>query len=216
MTVQRIANFAWQHMKAATLFRDKVRELEITHASDGMGPHYEIVRSYASGCLMSTAAALEALINELFIDPHCSLRPKFSDFDRQFWGRGGLEMKPILDKYQEALRLLGLPPLDETRTLFQDAEALIGLRNSLVHYKPTWDADQPKKATLTMYLAGKYPLSPLLTGKNDFVSMESMSHGCCKWAVDTAFAFIRDFDARTTLNPSKMEGFWILERDFPG
>jgi hypothetical protein len=206
-----IANFAWQHMMAATTFREHVRALEVTHASDGFGSHFELIRAYASASLMSTASSLEALINEFFIDPNCRLRPKFSHFDREFWARGGLEMKPILTKYQEALKLLGLPQMDETSGVFQDADALINLRNSLVHYKPTWDPDQPKKASLTSYLSGRYPISPFLTACDNFVTMQSMSYGCCKWAIDTAFAFIHEFDNAARLNDDKMKGFWNLE-----
>jgi len=206
-----IANFAWQHMMAATTFREQVHTLEIAHASDGFGSHFELIRAYASASLMSTASSLEALINEFFIDPNCKLRPMFADFDREFWARGGIEMKPILMKYQEALKLLGLPLMDEASAIFQDAEALINLRNSLVHYKPTWDPDQPKKASLTSYLAGRYPISPFLTNRDDFVTMQSMSYGCCKWAIDTAFALIHEFDNAARLNDDKMKGFWNLE-----
>lgn len=206
-----IANFAWQHMKAATMFRDHVRDLEVAHASSGLGAHFELIRAYASACLMSTASSLEALINEYFIDPNCKLRPKFIDFDREFWAKGGVEMKPILEKYQYALELLGLPLFDEAGTIYKDADALIKLRNSLVHYKPTWDPDQPRKASLTSYLAGRYQTSPFLTSRDDFTTMQSMSLGCCKWAIDTAFALIHEFDNVARLNDDKMKGFWNLE-----
>jgi hypothetical protein len=206
-----IANFAWQHMKAATIFREHVLALEVDNASAGFGAHFELIRTYASACLMSTASSLEALINEYFIDPNCQLRATFEDFDREFWARDGVERKPILGKFQHALRLLGLPSIDETGTIFQNANALINLRNSLVHYKPTWDPDQPKKASLTSYLAGQYPISPFLTSHDDFITMQSMSYGCCKWAIETAFAFIHEFDAVAHLNDHKMKGFWSLE-----
>lgn len=206
-----IANFAWQHMKAAMVFRENVLALEVAHASEGIGPHFEIIRSYASACLMSTASSLEALINEYFIDPNCRLRPLFADFDQEFWAKGGVEMKPILVKFQHALGLLGLPPIDEAGTIFQDAEALINLRNSLVHYKPTWDPDKPKKASLTSYLVGRYATCPFLTNRDDFITMQSMSYGCCKWAIDVAFAFIHEFDNIAHLNDDKMQGFWNLE-----
>lgn len=206
-----ISNFAWQHMKAATIFREHVLELEVAHASEGIGPHFELIRAYASACLMSTASSLEALINEYFIDPNCRLRATFADFDREFWGRGGVEMKPILTKFQHALSLLGLQLIDETGSIFQDTDALINLRNSLVHYKPTWDPDQPKKATLTSYLAGRYRISPFLTNQDDFITMQSMSYGCCKWAIDTAFSFIHEFDNVAHLNDDKIKGFGSLE-----
>lgn len=207
-----ISNFAWQHMMAAITFREHVHTLEVTHASDGFGSHFELIRAYASATLMSATSSLEALINEFFIDPNCKLRPMFTDFDREFWARGGIEAKPILAKYQEALTLLGLSLIDEASAEFQDADALINVRNSLVHYKPTWDPDQPRKASLTSYLAGRYPISPFVTSRDDFITMQSMSYGCCKWAIDSAFAFIHKFDDAARLNDDKMKGFWNLEK----
>ena len=210
-TARVIANFAWQHMKAATIFRDHAKELEHQNAMNGSGPHFEEIRSYASACLMSAAASLEALVNEYFIATNCRLRPLFANFDAEFWARGGVERKPILEKYQHALKLLGLPPLDESNSIYQDTSALIELRNNLVHYKPTWDPDRPGKASLASYLNGKYPISPFLSARDDFVTMQSMSFGCCDWAVTTAFRFIHEFDGRARLDDDKMKGFWLIE-----
>jgi len=210
-SIRVIANFAWQHMKAAMVFLEHVRTLELTHGQSGFGANFELIRSYASACLMSTVSSLEALINEYYINPYCRLRPMFADFDREFWAKGGVEMKPILVKFQHALRLLGLPTIDESSLLYQDMDALINLRNALVHYKPTWDPDQPKKASLTSYLVGKYATSPFLSSRGDFVTEQSMSYGCCKWAIETALAFIREFDRLAHLNDDKMKGFWNLE-----
>ena len=211
VSVQVIANFAWQHMKAATMFRDHAQELERKHAASAIGPQFEEIRAYASACLMSTAASLEALVNEYFIATNGKLRPMFADFEVDFWARGGVERKPILEKYQHALKLLGYAALDESSTIYQDTSALIELRNNLVHYKPTWDTDRTSKVSLIKYLNGKYPISPFLTASDDFITMQSMSYGCCNWAVGTAFKFIHDFDGRARLDDDKMKGFWLIE-----
>jgi hypothetical protein len=210
-SARAIANFAWQHMRAATIFRDHVHDLELAHAGSGLGDHFELIRSYASACLMSTASSLEALINEYFIAPNCKLRSTFHDFDREFWGKGGVERWGIFVKYQHALKLLNLPLMDEASDVYQDSDALINLRNSLVHHKPTWDPDQPNKASLTSYLWGKYDISPFVSANDDFVTMQSMSYGCCKWAIDTAFAFIHEFDSKAHIDDDKMIAFWRLE-----
>ena len=55
---------------------------------------------------MSATASLEALINELFIAHGSKLRAQLKDFEVEFWGKRGIERKPILDKYQHALAML--------------------------------------------------------------------------------------------------------------
>jgi len=137
-----IANFAWQHLKAAATFRDHVIVIESTNSCKPFGPFFEDLRSYGSACIMSAAASLEALINEFFINPEGPLRRMMGNFESEFWDRGGIEWKPPLDKYQVALRMLGLREFEELAPPFRDAWALIELRNALVHYKPTWDGQR--------------------------------------------------------------------------
>ena len=209
--VRQIANFAWQHLKAARTFRDQSAILERAALGQDFGDFFIDIRSYVSATILSAAASFEALINELFISPHCALRPMLSDFEKAFWGKDGIEHKPILAKYKRALKMLSAEALDETAPYYTNAWALIELRNSLIHYKPTWDPDRRKKISLTQVLNGKYELSPFAGSGGDFLTMKSMSAGCAAWAVDSVFKFIRVFDGRTNLDPDKMVSIWLLE-----
>lgn len=210
-TGQVIANFAWQHLKAATIFRDHVIALENEHVNDEFGAFFEEIRSFASACFMSSAASLEALINELFIAHNGALRSQINNFEDEFWGRNGIERKPILEKYKLALQMLNATPLDEHTSPFKDVWGLIELRNALVHYKPTWDTDRQRRVSLIEVLNGRFPLSPLLDAGADFISMKCMSAGCARWAVNTTLSFMHEFHNRADLDPHKMEGFWNLE-----
>ena len=206
-----IANFALQHLKAAIIFRDHVIALENEHIYDQFGSFFEEIRSYASACFMSSAASLEALINELFIAHNGALRTQINNFEDEFWGNGGIVHKSILEKYNIALKKLNKAPLEEHTSQFRDVWALIGLRNTLVHYKPTWDPDRKRKVALSEVLNGKFPLSPFPDAGADFVSMKCMSAGCVKWAVSATLTFMHEFDNRANLDFSKMEAFWKLE-----
>lgn len=209
-TGRTISTFAWQHLKAATIFRYRVAVLENEHLNEPFGSFFEEVRSYASACLMSSAASLEALINELFIEHDGKLRAKLANFEEEFWGKDGIERKAILAKYQIALKFLGMEKLDEQSSLFRDAWALIELRNALVHYKPTWDPDRQRKIDLIEVLDGRFPISPFLDDGADFVSMKCMSAGCAAWAVTTTLTFMREFHNRSNLSSNKMSNFWKL------
>lgn len=211
VTARVIATFAWQHLKAATIFRDHVIEVEVKNAGQPLGPFFEELRSYTSGCIMSAAASLEALINELFISPHCALRPMLPDFESQFWGENGIERENVFKKYQRALRMLGKPPLDVHAQPYRDAWALVGLRNALVHFKPIWDPERQQKVELAEILAGKYDVSPFVDENADFVTMQSMSAGCVRWAVSTTLSFMMEFDNRTNIDENMMPIFWQLE-----
>lgn len=205
-----IAAFAWQHMKAAVTFRDHVIAIESKNAGQEFGSFFEDLRSYGSACIMSAAASLETLINEFFINPNGALRSMLKDFESDFWGRGGIEWKPPLEKYQIALKMLGRPQFDEGAAAFCDTLALIELRNALFHYKPTWDPDRPRKVALVEVLDGKYELSPFPDAGADFVTMRSMSSGCARWVISTALAFMKEFHVRSNLDEHKMASFWKL------
>lgn len=210
-TARLIANFALQHLKAAKTFSNHVVDLETKHIGEPFGAFFEDIRSYASACYLSTVASLEALINEFFIAHEGKLRSQLDDFEEAFWGKKGIERKSILCKYQHALRMVSIPVIDTRSSTYQDVQALIGLRNSLVHYKPTWDQDRAEKSELIEVLNGRFSLSPFLETSADFVSMRCMSAGCTKWAISSTLAFMRDFHDRANLDSNKMDAFWKLQ-----
>ena len=205
-----IPNFAWQHLKAATLFRDHVLHLESSHADQPLGTFFEELRSYASGCIMSSTASIEALINELFIAHNSRLREKLTDFETAFWGPKRIEHKPILKKYQLALDMLEVARLAQRGQLYRDTWCLIELRNALIHYKPTWITARQRTVELEDLLGQRFAQSPFSDSSADFVSMKYMSAGCTKWAVESTLSFMRAFDERTHLDEGKMAGFWML------
>lgn len=208
--VRQIANFAWQHLKAATTFRDQAISIESAASEEDISTVFVDIRSYVSATILSTAASLETFINELFLAHHGALRPLLPDFEEDFWN--GIEkLKPPTKKYQRALTLLGQPLLDESAQYFRSVWALIEFRNTLIHYKPTWDPDRRRKLDLLQELQGRYTLSKFANLQNDFLTMQSMSSSCAAWAVKSFFEFIHAFDSRAKVEPEKMEGFWLLE-----
>jgi|SRR6185369_1297444 len=192
-----ISEFSYQHLRAAVTFRDHLIRVENANEGKEFGEFFSDIRSYGSACIMSSAAAIEALVNELFITPGWPLRERLPDFEAAFWGKGGIERKSPSEKYQVALQLLGLPKFDERVGIFRDLWALIELRNALVHYKPTWDPDRRRQVELKDVLSGKYEASRFVDEGADFVTMKSMSGSAMLWVTSVVFGFIRDFHRRT-------------------
>jgi hypothetical protein len=207
-----VANFAWQHLKAAATFRDRVVEIEAENANREFGLFFVDIRSYGSACILSAVASLEALINEFYITPEGPLRQQMHDFESEFWGDKGIEGKSIVKKYQLALDKLNVPRLDECTAPYRDAWALIELRNALVHYKPTWDPARNGKAKLVDLLAGKYALSRFPDAGADFVTMRSMSAGSMCWTISTVVSFMKEFHERAQLDEQKMSAFWMFDQ----
>jgi hypothetical protein len=212
-TCRSISNFACQHLMAASTFRDHAVEIEEANIGQPLGDFYSQIRSYVSGTVMSATASLEALINEFFIAEGSRLRRAVGEhFEEKFWGKGGIEGKSILSKYDLALQFLECGPMDKTSADYVNMEWLINFRNALVHFKPIWDHEQARATALLDTFASRFPLSPFMDEGADFFASKCMSAGCAKWCVDSALSFLRLFDGKAEVGEGKMAGFWLLER----
>lgn len=207
-----VSNFALTHFNAAVHFADKVTEIEEANSSQPFGNYFQEVSIYCSSCIISAAASLEALINELYLTPG-PLNSSVEDFDAFFWGgcigdnlKQGLEKKPALKKYKKALTLLGKPPMKKSEELYEMASSLIGYRNYLIHFKPLWDEDR-KNESLEDSLRGLFKTAPNVDEGASFLAMQGMSAGCANWAVSSAREFILDFGQRSELFPKKFGAF---------
>jgi len=106
-------------------------------------------QAYATAAIMLNVAALEAAINEFYLNAvdgptgvlH-KLTPAALGLLRTNWP--GLEKKKAgtLEKYQSALCDCGKPQLSKAAAPYHDAHLLVRLRNALVHFKPEWDSSQ--------------------------------------------------------------------------
>ena len=158
-----------------------------------LGDFFEDIRSYVSGAIMSSVAALEANINELFIAHVGPLRSALPDFEVQFWGKGGMEKKSILVKYEKALWILRKKEIFKKFSHYENADYLIELRNALVHFKPLWDQERERQVNLVEKLREKFKLSPFCDEGADFISMKCMSRGCAAWAVLSCINIVKEF-----------------------
>jgi len=220
-----ISNFALTHFSASKHFSNKTYEIEKANAGQPFGNFWQEISIYCASSVMTAAASLEALINELFVAPgdlqRCVQRC-VGDFDTFFWGGEvttrrcllfrtrkriqGLEREPALEKYKRAIRLLGKPPLSRTDNEYRAAETLIGFRNYLIHFKPLWDESR-RNDDLEQRLKGLFALSPYVDGGASFIEMKCMSSGCSAWAVQTVIDFVSYFGARSGLDAKKLGAF---------
>jgi hypothetical protein len=196
-------NFSKKHFRAAVLFAAEARTMETTISAPS-----EEERSRHSAqvtaSVLSSAVFLEASINELFlsaIDQDFNILASFDaescELLQQFWGQ--VEKYPILEKYQIALALLRKGPFDRGGAPYQDADSLIKLRDSLVHYKPEWDDELGTHQRLEDRLKGRFPLNPYGAGIHLWFPHQCLGAGCADWAVTTARAFSEEFCKRLAI-----------------
>lgn len=101
-----IRSFVFQHLLSAVIFARKVNSIEDENLGKSFGDFFTEIRSYASASLMASAAAIDANINELYVSHGSVLRQKIENFEKRFWGKYGIESKPVLKKYTKALNIL--------------------------------------------------------------------------------------------------------------
>ena len=94
----------------------------------------------------------------------------------------------ILWNYQMLLMFCGKPPLDEGRLPYQDAQPLIELRNTLVHFRPVW-VRSDEQAQLETKLKHKFPANSLHPG-NPWWIHGCLGSGCARWGFRSAEALV--------------------------
>jgi len=164
VNLRRKHSFSKQHLLAAQHFATTAQSIENAHRGV---EEFTRHRAYVTGAILSAAAFLEASINELFHEAENRDHDKVPSFDDATVARlakiwGDIEFKSILLKYQTVLEAAGSKRFEQDRAPYDDAESLIRLRNTLMHYKPEWDDEQGRHHDLRERLEKKFPLNPLV------------------------------------------------------
>ncbi len=88
----------------------------------------------------------------------------------------------LMDKYQLALRFCEIKPFNECENPYQDANLVVRLRNTLIHYKPeSISPDRDHK--LSKQLNGKFPQNGLMIKSgNPYFPDKLLGCGCAIWS----------------------------------
>jgi hypothetical protein len=146
---------------------------------------------------MLATASLESNINEYFCEPEKVFPNLLGESPHTLVKL--LEQKSILEKYQAVLSLLGFTEYPAGESPYQDVDALIKLRNALVHFKPEWHDEQELHRKIESRLKGRFEINPTIDENGVFFPQQCMSYGCTRWAVNTSLAFMKDFSERSGL-----------------
>ena len=177
-----MSGLAVAHLQAAALFARRCGAIERFSSNSISATTREDQRSFAIGAVVCAAAFLEAAVNELYLTALNRDQQVFERVDQmtvellaEFWPV--VEPKSTLLKYQTALILARVGPLLTGQAPYQDAAALLALRNALIHFKPEWDTELDEHAKLEQWLAGKFTANPFATPGDAFFPKRCLA-GC--------------------------------------
>lgn len=184
------------------------------------------------GAIVVTVASLEGMINEILESAsdadYFSRQPpvNVSDSSYRRWAR--LREKKVfergnaLEKCQLALETADLPSLPEGEGPVQNLNALISLRNSLIHSEPKYrphgvDVAQKDKDVLEKKLTGKYKDNLLVPKTSPFLWQRCLGAGCARWSIETEStfqnAFFKALGINLTIGEIKWEANPALDGD---
>ena len=198
------ASLAIQFILTAANFTRKIKEIETEHEGEPFGDFFDDISSYTLSTILNSSTALEGYINEIFVDR----ATYFPEYNQQLmddvWSI--TERGKILEKYGFALSLKDKGRFKKGTSFYQDAEDLIKLRNTLVHFKPEWSHEQGEHKKLMKRLKNKFELSPFFQNAESAFPNSIMGYSCAKWSVTTTLNFIEEFSVLADI-PNKMKKF---------
>lgn len=108
------------------------------------------------------------------------------------WKNEAFDRQPVMAKYQIALALAKREPFDVGAKPYQQATALIELRNAIAHPKELTESERQQKR-LEARLRGMYEFSPRQQDCGEFFPNRCLSADCALWAVQSAATLVLDF-----------------------
>ena len=182
-------NFAMRHLAGALVFSRQVCDIEAQHQGEPWGgTFYGAMSAPAIAVIMMTVAGMESYLNELFADAATYFPPPMLPIWRK--GAKDFDRKPLLDKVDWFLLLRGKENINRNAVLIRDVDALVTLRNALVHFKPEWDNELDRHESISKKLEGKFPPLSWLASDRGVFPRAWVTGACTKWAVNSSIAFV--------------------------
>jgi hypothetical protein len=192
-----IQHHLWNAQRAARQCRD--RENELTK-QNYRNPDVE-QNGGAMVAVNSSVAFLEALVNEVYMDaadPRLrsgGLLDGISDdavnaMAAQWNATPSIERQKTLAKFKSATECIGAP-MDSGREPAQTVKLLIDFRDTLTHYKPRWQGDNPQP--LFAELRKRLPVNDLVAQCTPWFPHQALSADMAEWACKTSVAFAQQW-----------------------
>lgn len=161
-------------------------------------------RAYVMGAITEAVAFAEAVVNEALQDiadgnEHYvqTVEALVKERLRGYWVAGHLA--GLMTKYDDALKLSGLPGLNRGVEPAQSMADLVALRNFLVHFKPaSWSHDPTDLPRLSRRLEQRFETNRF--GAGGFPE-RVLGAPCAQWAYRTVTRFVDEWCAMMQIEP---------------
>ncbi len=202
-TAKTRTNLALHHLLAACRFSARVGQVEAENANQPFGSFWEEILQNSLGVATLTVAALESYANEMYFEG-AILKPGLNQVAAADLAEI-VDKEAILKKYAVALSIATGKRLDMGIAPTQNADALIRLRNAVVHFRPEWFDEPGKHEKLSRVLQHRFEPSAFLQNEPVFPRAWA-SHSFTVWALNTTVKFIDHYYAELG-QPSAIEPF---------
>ncbi|AUH68648.1 MULTISPECIES: hypothetical protein [Gordonia] len=168
----------------------------------GTGKTSIALNAVSTNAVLLSVAFMEAFVNEMIDDLASSSETAISSrckgidpaaigaFKELWQGPAKLDRASLLAKFQVSLIAAAKNPFDRGAQPYQNADNLITLRNSLVHFKPEWQMDNTDHK-LEKRLKGLFPDSRIFPeGISPWYPNACLATGCATWAHESATKFV--------------------------
>ncbi len=189
-------SLAPHHLFAAARLAKRIREVEQENQGDPFGAFYDEILHNALGVAMMTVASLESYANELYFEGSAIVPAQNQAFASEF--QEIVDREPVLRKFSLILAIRSAKRLDMGCSEVQSVDALIKLRNAIIHFRPEWFGEQDEHAKLSKRLHNRFLASPFLPNEPLFPNAWA-SASFANWALRSTMQFLRYFYAEAGL-----------------
>ncbi len=189
-TAKSRTNLALHHLFAACRFAARIGEVERANAGLPFGDFWEEILQNALGVATLSVACIECYANELYFEGSVlssTLTPGAATVVAEL-----IDSETALRKYSAALAFRTGQPLDFGVAPVQNANALVRLRNAVIHFRPEWFEEQQKHDRLSKVLQHKFAASPYFPNEPLFPRAWA-SHAFAVWALRSTVSFLEYF-----------------------
>lgn len=194
--VKTRTSLAPHHLFAAARLVKRIDEVEQEYKGEPFGPFYDEILHNALGVAMMTVASLESYANELYFEGSAIVPALNRAFALEF--QEIADREPVLRKFSLILAIRSAKRLDRSCPEVQSVDALIKLRNAIVHFRPEWFGEQDEHAKLSIRLRNMFVASPFLANEPLFPTAWA-SASFANWALRSTIQFLRYFYAEAGL-----------------
>ena len=183
-------SLAPHHLFAAARLAKRIREVEQENQGKPFGAFYDEILHNALGVAMMTVASLESYANELYFEGSAIAPAQNQAFASEF--QEIVDREPVLRKFSLILAIRSAKRLDLGCPEVQSVDALIKLRNAIVHFRSEWFGEQDEHAKLCKRLHNRFLASPFLSNEPLFPNAWA-SASFANWALRSTMQFLRYF-----------------------